>query len=82
MFWRNVGEKFLLLIIIPGLFFLFLEGIIRISGIDVETIHNKRFDVGLPDWLITNEDWVFFSMTHYYRIRRYYNLHIQAGPPK
>ncbi|OGL41823.1 MAG: hypothetical protein A2161_18625 [Candidatus Schekmanbacteria bacterium RBG_13_48_7] len=58
-FIKQVLEKIFLLLIFPGIIFAFLEGAIRISGIDVDSISNKRFGINLPGWLISNEEWVF-----------------------
>lgn len=51
---RNLGKKvrelFLLLIVVPLFFFLIIEGIIRLSGINTETVISKKFKIGIPIW--------------------------------
>ena len=55
---RNLAGKTFLIIVVPFLFFALLEGLVRISGINVSTIHSNQLGADLPDWLATNDDWV------------------------
>jgi lysophospholipase L1-like esterase len=47
---KKIRELFILIVIIPLVFFLLVEGVIRLSGIDTDVVKSKKFKIGIPMW--------------------------------
>lgn len=47
---KKVREIFVLVFMVPLVFFLLVEGVLRLTGVNTEIIKSKKFKVGIPLW--------------------------------
>ena len=47
--WK-IRELFILIVVVPLLFFLLLEGVFRVAGINTDIVKSDKFKVGIPLW--------------------------------
>ena len=63
--WKKIKTIFILTVIIPLLFFLLIEVIIRISGINTDVVKSDTFKIDIPMWASNNIN--FFVAEDIYR---------------
>jgi lysophospholipase L1-like esterase len=51
-------QKLLLAVISPLVFLLLAEGAIRLLGVNTDLARNKNFKIGVPVWLLADQNWV------------------------
>jgi lysophospholipase L1-like esterase len=49
-FRKKAGEWFVLIVVVPLLFFALVEAILRISGINTDVVKSDKFKIGIPLW--------------------------------
>ena len=47
---KKAGKWFVLIVMVPLLFFAMVEAVIRISGINTDVVKSDRFKIGIPLW--------------------------------
>ena len=51
-------QRLLLVVSAPLMFLLMSEAAVRVSGIDTDLARNENFEIGVPVWLLDDENWV------------------------
>ncbi len=74
---KKLGELFILIVVVPLLFFAFVELIMRVSGVDTEVVKSKKFKIATPVW--TANDFNFFAAEGLYRDIVHNNLPAAAA---
>lgn len=75
--WRKLGELFILVLVVPLLFFVLVELIVRVSGIDTEVVKSDKFKIATPVWAAN--DFNFFAAEGLYRDIVHNNLPASAA---
>ena len=52
-FW----SRLLLAVVAPGVFLIVSDVAIRIGGFDTDVVRNEHFEIGVPVWLLADENW-------------------------
>ena len=53
-FW----QRLVLVVAAPMVFLLVSEVVVRVSGMDTDLARNQNFEIGVPVWLLGDENWV------------------------
>ena len=54
----TICRRLILVVSAPILFGLVSEVVIRLSGVDTDVARNENFEIGVPVWLLGDENWV------------------------
>jgi hypothetical protein len=74
---KKLGELFILIVVVPLLFFALVELVVRVSGVDTEVVKSKKFKIATPVWAAN--DFNFFAAEGLYRDIVHNNLPAAAA---
>lgn len=75
--WRKLAELFILILVVPLLFFALVELVVRVSGINTEVVKSDKFKIATPVWAAN--DFNFFAAEGLYRDIVHNNLPVSAA---
>ena len=52
------AQRLALIVLAPIVFVVLCDIVIRVSGVDTSVARNRNFEIGVPTWLLGDENWV------------------------